>query len=51
MESRKMVLMKLFSGQQWGNRHRAQTCGHGGRSGGRGLHIWRESHENLPYHM
>ena len=28
MESRKMVLMKLFSGQQWKNRHREQTYGH-----------------------
>jgi len=30
MESRKMVLMNLFSGQQWRNRHRKQTYGHGG---------------------
>ena len=31
MESRKiMVLMNLFSGQQWRNRHREQTYGHGG---------------------
>ena len=29
MESRKMVLMKLFSGQQWRHRHREQTYGHG----------------------
>jgi len=28
MESRKMVLMNLFSGQQWRNRHREQTYGH-----------------------
>ena len=29
MESRKMVLMNLFSRQQWRNRHREQICGHG----------------------
>ena len=29
MESRKMVLMKLFAGQQWKYRHREQTYGHG----------------------
>ena len=28
MESRKMVLMDLFSGQQWRLRHREQTYGH-----------------------
>ena len=27
---KKMVLMNLFSGQQWRNRHREQTYGHGG---------------------
>ena len=33
MESRKMVLMNLFAGQQWRCRHREQTyeCGAGGR--------------------
>ena len=30
MESRKMVLMNLLSGQQWRCRHREQTCGHKG---------------------
>ena len=25
MDSRKMVLMNLFAGQQWRNRHREQT--------------------------
>ena len=30
MESRKIVLMKLFSGQQWRHRHREQTYGHSG---------------------
>jgi len=29
MKSRKMVLMKLFVGQQWRHRHRKQTYGHG----------------------
>ena len=33
MESRKMVLKNLFTGQQWRNRHREQTYGHGERGG------------------
>ena len=33
MESRKMVPRNLFAGQQWRNRHKEQTCGHGGRGG------------------
>ena len=33
MESRKMVLQYLFTGQQWRNRHREQTYGHGERGG------------------
>ena len=36
MESRKMVLMNLFAGQQWRNRPREQTNGHSGIWGGRG---------------
>ena len=32
-ESRKMVLKNLFAGQQWRNRHREQTYGHGERGG------------------
>ena len=28
-----MVLKNLFTGQQWRNRHREQTCGHGERGG------------------
>ena len=32
-ESRKMVLKNLFSGQQWRNRHREQTYGHGEKGG------------------
>ena len=35
MESRKRVLKNLFTGQQWRNRHREQTYGHG-VSGGEG---------------
>ena len=34
MESRKMALMNLFAGQQWRNRYREQTYGHGGRGSG-----------------
>ena len=33
MESRKMVLKNLFTGQQWRNRHREQTYGQGERGG------------------
>ena len=33
MESRKMVLKNLFTGQQWRNRHREQTYGHAERGG------------------
>ena len=33
MESRKMVLKNAFTRQQWRNRHREQTHGHGERGG------------------
>ena len=33
MESRKMVLKDLFTGQKWRNRHSEQTYGHGERGG------------------
>ena len=33
MESSKMVLKNLFIGQQWRNRHREETYGHGERGG------------------
>ena len=33
MGSKKMVLMNLFAGKQWRNRHREQTCEHGERRG------------------
>ena len=36
MESRKMVLMNLFTGQQWRCRHKEQIYGHGGWGGRRG---------------
>ena len=35
METRKMVPMNLFAGQQWRDRHREQPYGHG-RVGGEG---------------
>ena len=33
MESRKRILKNLFTGQQWRNRHREYTYGHGEREG------------------
>ena len=33
MESRKMVLKNLFTGQHWRNRHREFIYGHGERGG------------------
>ena len=33
MESRKVVLIKLFSGHQWRHGNREQTYGHGERGG------------------
>ena len=33
MESTKIVLKNLFTGQQWRKRHREQTYGHGERGG------------------
>ena len=38
MESRKTVLQNLFIGQQWRNRHRQQTNGHGERGGEGEMH-------------
>ena len=37
VDSRKMVLMNLFAGQQWSYRHRKQTCGHSGERRGLGM--------------
>ena len=31
-----MILMNLFSGEQWRDRHKEQTYGHGGREEGDG---------------
>ena len=45
MESRKMVLMNLFAGQQWRRRHREQTYGHS--RGRRGWDVWRAWHGNI----
>ena len=33
MESRRVVLKNLFTGQQWGNKHKEQTYGDGQRRG------------------
>ena len=33
MDSRRTVLKNVFTGQQWRNRHREQTYGHGERGG------------------
>ena len=49
MESRKMVLMNLFSGQQWRCRHRRQTWGHReGRRGGQMERVaWKHIHDRM----
>ena len=51
MESRKMVLMKLFAGQQWRHRHSEQTHAHGPGGRGKGWDVWRKLHRNLHYYM
>ena len=43
--------MNLFPGQQWRNGHKEQSCGHGGRGGGRVLDVWRHEHGNLHDHV
>ena len=52
MESRKVVLIKLFSGHQWrhGNREQTfeQTYGHGGL-GKEEWDVWRVYHGNIHY--
>ena len=45
MESRKIVVVNLFAGQQWSCRHREQTCGHG--EGRREWDELREYHGNI----
>ena len=52
MESRKIVLMKLFARLQWKHRHTEQMYGPGGLGGGRRWwDVWREEHGKhaLPY--
>jgi len=49
MESRKMVPMNLFAGQQWRNRHREQTYGQGA-GGGEG-EMYGERNLKTYYHM
>ena len=46
VESRKMVLMNLFAGQQWRCRHREQTYGHRQRGGRRGRGKRRQQQGN-----
>ena len=45
MESRALVLMNIFAGQEWRLRHRELTYGHGG--GRRGWRELREQHWNV----
>ena len=47
MESRKMVLMNLFAGQQWRCTHRGQSYGHGEQGGRRGWDRGREYHGGI----
>ena len=47
MESRKMVLMNLFAGQQWRCKHRGQSYGHGEQGGRRGWDRGREYHGSI----
>ena len=49
MESRKMVPENVSAGQQWRNRHREQTYGHGER-GGEGK-MYGKSNMNFHYHV
>ena len=47
MGSRKMILMNLFTGQQWRCRHREQTYGQGQGIGRRGWEERREWHGSI----
>ena len=51
METRKIVLMKLFAGQQWRLRHREQIYRHGTGEVGRrrGMHGESNMEITLPY--
>ena len=51
MESRKMVLMNLFVGQQWRCRHREEIRGHGRRGGKEGEDETNGVSSNIHYHM
>ena len=51
MESRKIALLNLFSGQQWGHRHREQTYGHGGGGNERVGQMQRVAWMYIHYHM
>ena len=50
MESRKMVLMNLFAGQQWRHRLRKQTYRHR-ETGGEGEMYGESNMNNLQCHM
>ena len=50
MESRKMVLINLFAGQEQTPRHREQTCGHSGRRRGWD-EFMRVALKHIHYHM
>ena len=49
MESRKMVLKSLFTGQQWRNKSREQTYGYGERGGEGEMH--GKNNMETYYHM
>ena len=50
MEPIKMILKNLFTGQQYRNRHREQTYGHGER-GGESEMYGKSNMETLHYQM
>ena len=49
MESRKMVLKNLFTGQQWRKRHREQTYGHEERGEEDEMHAKGNMETYIPY--
>ena len=49
MESIKMVLKNLLTGQQWRSKHREQAYGHGEREGE--VDMYGESNTETHYHM
>ena len=50
-ESRRMVLMNLFTEQQWRCRHREHTYGQGWGRRGRGCDEWESSMDTLHYYI